>query len=75
MHRTFLLYSKGPWVLDAVRREIGDKPFLVFLNSCQATFRWKFGSTKMVQAVLEGVTKKDWKRFFDDNYWGTGMPK
>jgi hypothetical protein len=74
-HRIHLLYSKGPWLLDAIRREIGDKPFLVFLNSCQATFRWKFGNTKMVQAVLEAVTKKDWKRFFDDYYWGTGMPK
>jgi len=74
-HRVHLLYSKGPWLLDAIRREIGDKPFLVFLNSCQATFRWKFGSTKMVQAVLEAVTKKDWKTFFDDYYWGTGMPK
>jgi hypothetical protein len=74
-YRNSLLYSKGPWLLDTVRREIGDKPFLVFLNSCQATFRWKFGSTKMVQAVLEAVTKKDWKPFFDDYYWGIGMPK
>jgi hypothetical protein len=74
-HRNHLLYSKGPWLLDTIRREIGDQPFLVFLSSCQATFRWKFGSTKMVQTVLEAVTKKDWKPFFDDYYWGTGMPK
>ena len=73
--RTNLLYSKGPWLLETVRQEIGDRPFLVFLNSCQATFRWKFGSTKMVQAVLEAITKKDWKPFFEANYWGTGMPK
>jgi hypothetical protein len=73
--RTHLLYSKGPWLLDVIRKQIGDRPFLVFLNSCQATFRWKFGSTKMVQAVLEAVSKKDWKPFFDDYYWGTGMPK
>jgi aminopeptidase N len=73
--RTHLLYSKGPWLLDVIRKQIGDRPFLVFLNSCQATFRWKFGSTKMVQAVLEAVSKKDWKPFFDDDYWGTGMPK
>ena len=74
-YRTSLLYSKGPWLLDVIRREIGDKPFLVFLNSTQATFRWKFGSMKMVQQVLEAVTKKDWKPFFDDYSWGTGMPK
>jgi hypothetical protein len=74
-YRSALLYSKGPWLLDTVRREIGDKPFLVFLNSVQATFRWKFGSTRTVQTVLEAVTKKDWKPFFDDFYWGVGMPK
>jgi hypothetical protein len=74
-HRTHLLYSKGPWILDAVRREIGERPFLVFLNSAQATFKWKFGNTKTVQAILEAMTKKDWKPFFDDYYWGTGMPK
>jgi hypothetical protein len=74
-HRIHLLYSKGPWLLDAIRREIGDRPFLVFLNSAQATFKWKFGNTKTVQAILETMTKKDWKPFFDDYYWGTGMPK
>ena len=74
-HRTHLLYSKGPWLLDAIRREIGDKSFLVFLNSTQETFKWKFGNTKTVQAILETMTKKDWKAFFDDYYWGTGMPK
>ena len=74
-HRTHLLYSKGPWLLDAVRREIGERPFLVFLNSTQATFGWKFGNTKTVQAVLEAVSKKDWKPFFDAYYWGTGMPQ
>ena len=73
-YRTYLLYFKGPWILDAVRQEIGDEQFKRFLSSCQATFRWKFGSTKNVQAVLEAVTKKEWKTFFDDYYWGTGMP-
>ena len=74
-YRTSLLYSKGPWILDAVRRDIGERPFLVFLGSCQSTFLWKFGSTKGVQMVLEAVTKKEWGPFFEANYWGTGMPK
>jgi hypothetical protein len=73
-YRTYLLYFKGPWILDAVRLEIGDEAFKKFLGSCQATFRWKFGSTKTVQAVLEAITKKEWKGFFDDFYWGTRMP-
>ncbi len=74
-HRAYLLYSKGPWLLNSIRRQIGERPFLVFLNSCQSTFQWRFGNTKMVQAILEAITKSDWKPFFDTNYWGTGMPE
>lgn len=75
LYRTSLLYSKGPWLLDAVRRDVGERPFLVFLSSCQSTFLWKFGTTKGVQTVLEAVTKKSWQPFFAANYWGTGMPE
>jgi hypothetical protein len=73
--RTYLLYAKGPWVLNSIREQIGDQAFLVFLASCQSTFRWKFGNTPTVQAVLEAVTKQDWKAFFDAYYWGTEMPQ
>jgi aminopeptidase N len=72
--RTYLLYSKGPAILNAIREEIGDPAFLKFLSSVQATLRWKFGSTKTVTAVLEAVTKSDWKPFFEANYWGTSLP-
>jgi hypothetical protein len=73
--RTYLLYFKGPWLLNSIREQIGDQAFLVFLASCQSTFQWKFGNTKTVEAVLEAVTKKDWKPFFDSYYWGIGMPE
>jgi hypothetical protein len=74
MQRTYLLYFKGPWLLNSIRQEIGDHAFLVFLRSCQATLEWKFGTTETVEKVLEAVTKKDWGPFFDADYWGTGMP-
>ncbi len=73
--RTYLLYFKGPWILDAVRRDIGDRSFLIFLRSCQSTMAWRFGNTAIVEKVLEAVTKKSWKPFFDRYYWGTEMPK
>ena len=73
--RTYLLYAKGPWLLECIRREIGDEKFLVFLRSTQATMEWKFGTTKTVEMVLEAITKRSWQPFFDANYWGTGMPK
>jgi hypothetical protein len=74
-YRTYLLYFKGPSLLNSVREQIGDRAFLVFLRSCQATLEWKFGSTQTVEKVLEAVTKKDWKQVFDADYWGTGMPE
>lgn len=74
-YRTYLLYSKGPWLLNCIRGEIGDQAFLVFLRSCQATLEWKFGTTGTVEKVLEAVTRKDWKPFFDADYWGTGLPE
>ena len=73
-YRTYLLYFKGPWILETIRQQIGEEAFLRFLSSTQATLRWKFGSTRTVQAVLEAVTKKEWKSFFDATYWGTAMP-
>ena len=72
--RTYLLYFKGPSILNAIRQEIGEQAFLTFLSSVQATFRWKFANTKNVETVVEAVTKKDWKPFFDAYYWGTAMP-
>jgi aminopeptidase N len=73
--RTGLLYMKGPLLLYALHKQLGDETFLTFLKSYQRNFRWKFGSTKTVVALLNFMTKKDFNPFFDENYWGTGMPK
>jgi len=53
---------------------LGDDTFLTFLKSYQKSFRWKFGSTKTVAGLLEFLTKKDYRSFFEVNYWGTGIP-
>ena len=72
--RTFLLYAKGPSLLNSIRLQLGDDDFLKFLRSCQATFAWKFGNTKTVRLILDTITGKDWTPFFDQYYWGTGLP-
>ncbi len=69
-----LLYDKGPLLLNSIRLEIGDAAFLRFLHACQVKSAWEFGNTAMVESVLESVTQKDWKPFFDAYYWGTAMP-
>ncbi|MGE5414082.1 MAG: M1 family aminopeptidase, partial [Syntrophomonadaceae bacterium] len=73
--RTGLLYQKGPLLLYALHRELGDETFLTFLKSYQRSFRWKFGSTKTLASLLQFMTKKDYMPFFERYYWGTEMPR
>jgi hypothetical protein len=73
--RTALLYDKGPYLLYAIHKEIGDVPFLTFLKSYTKSFNFKFGTTKDVAGLLGVITKKDWKPFFDQYFWGTAMPQ
>lgn len=73
--RTGLLYDKGPVLLASLNRQLGDEVFLTFLKSFQKSFRWKFGSTKKVEGLLQFMTKQDFGPFFEANYWGTAMPK
>lgn len=73
--RTFLVYDKGAYLLSKIHKDLGDEQFLTFLKSYQKTFRWKYGSTDYVAGMLQFVSKKDFGPFFDENFWGTGMPK
>ena len=69
--RTGLLYAKGPLLLAALHKELGDEMFLTFLKSYQKSFAWKFGTTKHVAGLLQFLTKKDYMPFFEKYYWGT----
>jgi len=72
--RTGLLYDKGPVLLAALHKQVGDDVFFTFLKSYQRSFAWKFGTTKNVAGLLQVLTKKDFGPFFEANFWGTGMP-
>jgi aminopeptidase N len=54
---------------------VGDTTFLTFLKSYQKSFAWKGGTTKDVAGLLSFMTKKDYKPFFDQYFWGTAMPQ
>ncbi len=73
--RTGLLYNKGPALLRALHKELGDEAFFTFLKSYQKSFAWKAGSTKLMAGLLQYMTKKDYMPFFDRYYWGIEMPK
>ncbi len=72
--RTGLLYNKGPLLLAALHKELGDETFLTFLKSYQKSFAWKFGTTRHVIGLLQYLTKKDYGPFFEKYYWGLAMP-
>ena len=74
-HRVNLLYNKGAYLLYKIHMELGDKAFLTFLNSYQTNFAWKYGTTKDVAGLLTYMTKKDYGPFFEEYFWGTGMPE
>jgi hypothetical protein len=73
--RFALLYEKGPYLLYTLHKELGDQTFLTFLKSYQKSFAWKPGTTKDVVGLLGFMTKKDYKPFFDQYFWGTAMPQ
>jgi aminopeptidase N len=74
-NRTKLLYGKGPYLLAALNKQVGDEPFLIFLKSYQKSFKNKPGTTKDVMGLLGFMTKQDFKPFFDKYYWGTDVPE
>jgi hypothetical protein len=73
--RFALLYEKGPYLLYVLHKELGDTAFLTFLKSYQKSFAWKVGTTKDISGLLTFMTKKDYKPFFDQYFWGTAMPQ
>src|SRR5207244_13353561 len=70
-----ILYNKGPLLLEAIRKQLGDERFLIFLKSYQKSFAWKFGTTKDVAGLLGFMTKQDWNPFFDQYFWGLQIPQ
>ncbi|PYQ48062.1 MAG: hypothetical protein DMF59_17120 [Acidobacteria bacterium] len=75
IERTSLLYDKGPLLLYALHKELGDTQFLTFLKSYTRSFNFKFGTTNDVAGLLQFMTKKDYRPFFEKYFWGTAIPE
>jgi len=74
LYRQDLIYAKGAILLAALHQELGDQQFMIFMKSYQKSFRWKYGTTKNVIGLLQFMTKKDYAPWFEENYYGTGLP-
>ncbi len=73
--RTSLLYSKGAHLLHTLYKEVGEESFVRLLKSLVASRKWQCTSSAEVAALLKLLKNKDYTPFFQENFWGTGLPK
>jgi hypothetical protein len=69
-----LLYGKGPLLLRALDLRLGDETFFTSFKTFLSNRRWRLETTADYENLLEFLTKKSWKEFFDKYYWGTETP-
>jgi hypothetical protein len=73
--RTALLYAKGPLVLDALRKELGDKTFFLVLRAYLKNLNFKLAETRHFIGITNYVAKKDYTDWFNRYLLGTQWPK
>ncbi len=70
-----LVYNKGAWVLQMLRRDVGDSLFFKILKSYYKKYRYKNASSFDFKNLCERISGKDLSHFF--NQWvfkGKGIP-
>src|SRR5262249_56292734 len=73
--RFYLTYFKGATLLQAIRREVGEDTFFTILKSFLRSFEKKPAvTTEQFIGLLNYVTKKDWKPWFEKYYYGFDVP-
>ncbi|MFT4539721.1 MAG: aminopeptidase N [Planctomycetota bacterium] len=69
-------YNRGSWVLNTLRHFVDDDAaWFKTLQEFQSRHRHGVASTEDFRKVLEDVTKRPWKEFFDQWVYGSGYPK
>jgi hypothetical protein len=72
--RQRLLYAKGPLMLDALRRELGDNTFFTIHKSLMRSFPMKTVTTRDFIGLTGFVAKRDLQPWFDRYLFGPEMP-
>jgi len=70
-----LLYAKGPLVLHALRRELGDEIFHRVLRSYLEEFRYQHIRTRDLIELTNHLTGRDYTNWFDGYVLGTDWPQ
>jgi aminopeptidase N len=68
-------YEKGGCVLHMLRNDIGDNNFRKFINKYLDTYKNKTAETDDVRKIVEDVSRKSMRQFFDQWVYRSGHPK
>ncbi|MFL5788278.1 MAG: M1 family metallopeptidase [Flavisolibacter sp.] len=68
-------YQKGGWVLHMIHAEVGDKLFQNIIQEYYNQYKGSNADTRDFEHVVEKVTGKDWKAFFDQWLYRPGIPE
>ena len=68
-------YQKGGWILHMLRTELGDAAFWKSIKKYYAIYAGSVADTRDLQKIVEEVSGKDLKRFFDQWLYTTGQPE
>ena len=72
--RESLLYYKGPYVVHMLRVQLDDEKYKQVMRGVQETYKNRNISTEMLLAQINRITGADYTFFFDQWFWGTGIP-
>jgi hypothetical protein len=70
-----IVYNKGAMVLHMLRRLVGDEQFFAGIRAFYAQWRFQKAGTDDFRVVMERVSGRDLKRFFETWVFGTEIPR
>lgn len=71
-----ILYNKGACVLNTLRNFIADdEAWFASLRDFNLDYRYKNATTDDFRCCVEKHTKREWKQFFDEWFYGVGFPR
>jgi len=75
-----VIYGKGTWIMQMLRRRMGDDRFLAMLAELRKRYQWKTLDTEQFRALCaEFMPPKSGdpklEKFFDAWVYGTGVPE
>jgi aminopeptidase N len=68
-------YQKGGWILHMIRNEVGDSTFKKIIQTYYNQYKGSNAETRDFQKVVEKLTGKNWKPFFDQWLYRPRIPQ